>query len=565
MQKRLALVYCFLGVLTAILTVDAGNGFMVAADTLGTSSSATPTIADFTKGMTRLSGFLTLYRQDSDGGLYLEIPASGTPDLLYQATLASGFGQRLIADGGGTLDRGYFGPTRLVTFRRFGGKVLLLERNVNYFTPSSAFGSVADTGYSFPDSVVAAFNIKAREADVLLLDATSFFRHDDIGVAAVLKANGQGSFALDDKLSSVDRLSAKTSDQGIDVEAFLTFSTSDARPGENDLLSDVAANRNALLIREHHSFYRLADVDTSQYQPRAFDARAGYFDDTFQDPSRPVIQSLRQSYICRHLLKKKRPGDLISEPEKPIIFYIDPSVPTELHSSITEAVLWWAPAFEAAGFRNTLEVRELPSDLDPLSVGANIITWVQRATHGWSYGSLVVDPRTGQILKALVRLDGMRLRADRVLFDALTNPYTDQPDLATRDAALRQRFKLLVAHEVGHALGPTAPIYRERAGELLRNGLPLSQHCSRCGWGSALTECVSQYRRRVGHIHDSVWLSTVLPERRNRAFAGADRTRSRPGILLDDGWRCGRCRSVCSEMGFRHRPSRAAEHGTGNS
>jgi hypothetical protein len=137
----------------------------------------------------------------------------------------------------------------------------------------------------------------------------------------------------------------------------------------------------------------------------------------------------------------------------PIVFYIDPSVPTELHSLVKEAVLWWNPAFEGAGFRNALEVREPPSDLNPLSVGVNIITWVPRATHGWSYGNVVADPRTGQILKALVRLDGMRLRADGLLFDALTNPYTDRPDLTARDAALRQRFKLLVAHEVGHTLG----------------------------------------------------------------------------------------------------------------
>jgi hypothetical protein len=260
---------------------------MAAADTLSASTNEIPTIAAFTKDMTRLGGFLTLYRREQDGSLYLEIPALGTPDLLYQATLASGFGQRLIADDDGNiLDRGYFGPTRLVTFRRFGGKVLLVERNTKYFTPSITFGSVADTGYSFPDSVVAAFSIKAGGGDTLLLDTTDFFKHDDVGIAAVLKANDQGRFTLDDKLSSVDSLSAKISDQGIDVEAILAFAPSDDKPvsSEKDLLSDVAANRNALLIREHHSFYALPDIEASQYKPRVFDPRAGYFAKTFQDP-----------------------------------------------------------------------------------------------------------------------------------------------------------------------------------------------------------------------------------------------------------------------------------------
>jgi hypothetical protein len=127
-----------------------------------------------------------------------------------------------------------------VTFRPIGGKVLLVERNTNYFTPSAEFGSVNDSGYSFPDSVVAAFDIKAREGDALLLEVTSFFKRDDIGIAAALKASGQGNFTLDDKLSSVDSFSAKGSGLGIDCEAILTFTTTDAKPEEEkDLLSDV--------------------------------------------------------------------------------------------------------------------------------------------------------------------------------------------------------------------------------------------------------------------------------------------------------------------------------------
>jgi hypothetical protein len=426
------------------------------ADRSVASTNEIPTITAFTMGLTRIAGFLTLFREDGNGALYLEIPASGTADLLYQASLGSGFGQRLVtADGtpsGTSLDRGYLGSSRLVTFRPIGGKVLLVERNTNYFTPSAAYGSVDDTGYSFPDSVVAAFEIKAREGDALLLDATSFFKRDDIGIADALRASGQGSFTLDDKLSSVDSFSANGSDLGLDVEAILTFATTDAKP-ENDLLSNVAANRNAVLVREHHSFYKLANFGDTSYRPRIFDQRAGYFDNTFYDPSRLPTESLRRSYVARHLLTKKDPGAETSEPEHPILFYIDSSVPIELHSAVKEAVFWWNSAFEVAGFQNALQVEKLPKDINPLSVGVNVIIWVPRTTRGWSYGAAVADPRSGQILKAIVRLDGMRLRADRLLFDALTAPYTDKPDFTHREKALLQRFKLLVAHEIGHALG----------------------------------------------------------------------------------------------------------------
>jgi hypothetical protein len=436
-----------------LVIVLVGSLFASAASAL---AGEVPAIAAFTKGMTRLDGFPTLFRQESDGTLFFQIPASGTTDLLYQTTLASGFGQRLVTNDGKptgiSLDRGYLGPSRLVTFRPVGGRILLIERNTNYFAADSNFGSVQDSGYSFPDSVVAAFDVKAREGDLVILDATSFFKRDDIGIAEALKASGQGSFTLDDKLSAIDSFSAKTSSQGLDVEAMLTFTTTDRKP-ENDLLTDVAANRHAVLVREHHSFFKLVNVRDSSYQPRSFDPRIGYFDNTFFDPSQPSLRTSRRSYINRHLLMKKDPTAPMSEPLNPIIFYIDPTIPIELRPTVTEGVLWWKAAFEAAGFRNALEVRDLPNDLDPLSVGVNAILWIPRTTRGWSYGSIIADPRTGQILKAIVRLDGLRLRADSLLFDALTAPYSDQPDLSNRDAALRQRLKLLVAHEVGHALG----------------------------------------------------------------------------------------------------------------
>jgi uncharacterized protein DUF4953 len=143
----------------------------------------------------------------------------------------------------------------------------------------------------------------------------------------------------------------------------------------------------------------------------------------------------------------------VSEPISPIIFYIDPTVPADLHPLITEAVSWWNAAFEEAGFRNAIQARDLPVEIDPFDTRVNIILWVPRETRGYSVGGAIQDPRTGQVLKAIVRLDAMRLQTDRLLLDALTAPYVEHPDFAARDEALRQRFRLLVAHEIGHTLG----------------------------------------------------------------------------------------------------------------
>jgi Met-zincin/Domain of unknown function (DUF5117) len=414
-----------------------------------TTPEELPTIAKFTERMTKVPGFISLYRDERGGRLYLEIPSTGGPDLLYQAYLASGVGQRDVGDG---LDRGTLARGKLVAFRRFDTKVLLIQRNTRYLEPESELGGDGDAGSAFANSAIAAFDVKAQEGDQVLVDAGDFLLHDGLDISRILKASNQGTYALAQKLSAVDTASAHASDRSVEVETVFAFTTTDP-PGDKDLLSDVVADRTSLLLREHHSLIRLPDLRTSSYRPRAFDPRAGFFDVTFYDPFQPPDQPIRHGYIVRHPLQKKEPFAPVSEPENPIVYYIDPSVPRSLRPLIGEAVLWWNAAFEEAGFRNALRVEELPARIDPFAPGINLILWIPRSTRGWSWGTTVVDPRTGEILKAIVRLDAMRLRADQLLFDGLSDPYTDHPDLAVRDEALRQRLRLLVAHEIGHTLG----------------------------------------------------------------------------------------------------------------
>lgn len=406
------------------------------------------------EGFTKRAGFLTLYVSPKEGKIYIEVPENA-PEFLYQPILASGIGTAEVTSNGlpdgALLDRGYLGKRRLVTFRRYGTKVLLIQRNTLYFTPSAAFGAFNDSGFSFADAVLAKFEIIPNDnSNGLLIDATNFFgQFDGIGVAAALRASKQGNYAIDKERSVVDVASATSSDRSVEIDSLLTIYSTDATPA-NDLLSNVVADRSTLLVRQRHSLIRLPDV--SEFRPRLFDHRSGFFDLTYNDPTALPDKPLRRSFIVRHRLTKAVDAPL-SDPQKRIVFYIDPSVPDSFHSLIKDAISWWLPAFEAAGFRNAIEVQPLPSALDPLAAGVNVILWVPRSTHSWSFGSVVVDPRTGEILKAIVRLDAMRLRADTLLFDALTAPHNDAPNFQSRDDALRKRFQLLVAHEVGHTLG----------------------------------------------------------------------------------------------------------------
>jgi hypothetical protein len=156
----------------------------------------------------------------------------------------------------------------------------------------------------------------------------------------------------------------------------------------------------------------LPDTRQSGFLPRKFDPRSGLFDTTYQDPAALPYGSTRRSLIIRHDLRKKDPSRATSDPQQPIVFYIDPSVPEAVRPLIVDAVSWWNPAFEAAGFTNALQLKDLLANVDPFDNGVNVILWVPRETRGYSFGGVISDPRTGQVLKAIVRLDALGLYGD---------------------------------------------------------------------------------------------------------------------------------------------------------
>ena len=140
------------------------------------------------------------------------------------------------------------------------------------------------------------------------------------------------------------------------------------------------------------------------YSPREFDPRSGANGLHFYDYSTPVNKSTKKTYILRHRLKKKNPSERISEAIEPIIYYLDNGTPEPVRSALVEGGLWWNQAFENAGYKNAFRIEILPENVDPLDVRYNVIQWIHRSTRGWSYGSSVIDPRTGEIIKGHVSL-----------------------------------------------------------------------------------------------------------------------------------------------------------------
>jgi len=192
------------------------------------------------------------------------------------------------------------------------------------------------------------------------------------------------------------------------------------------------------------------------FEPRRFDPRAGYFGIGYQDYSTPIGEPITKRFITKHRLKKKNPDSEMSEPVEPIVYYLDPGTPEPVRSALLDGARWWNEAFEAAGYKDAFRVKVLPDSAHPMDVRYNMINWVHRSTRGWSYGTSVIDPRTGEIIKGHVLLGSLRVRQDYLIAEGLLSPYKDgqtfDEDNPMLDMALA-RIRQLSAHEIGHTLG----------------------------------------------------------------------------------------------------------------
>lgn len=391
--------------------------------------------------VTRLEGFIPLRWDDDSGKLLMEITRFGE-EMIWQVSLASGVGSNPLG-----LDRSQLGATHVVRFERVGPRVLMLEPNYAYRALSNDPSERRTVEQSFATSILAGFKVESTTERGVLVDATEFFLSDAHGVVRRLREAQQGNFSLDRNRSAIYLPRTKSFPENTEVEATLTFTTTD-RPGS--LVRGVTPSPDVITVRQHHSFVALPPPG---YEPRRQDPRVGVFGVEFYDYASPFTEPITRRWIARHRLEKKDPAAAISEPVKPIVYYVDNGVPEPIRSALVDGAAWWNAAFEAAGFRNAFQVRVLPPDADPLDIRYNVINWVHRSTRGWSYGASVTDPRTGEILKGVVLLGSLRIRQDVLLARGLMAGYDELDPKTSPSLMALARIRQLSAHEVGHTLG----------------------------------------------------------------------------------------------------------------
>jgi hypothetical protein len=423
-------------------------------------------IAQRTTGLERHDGYVPFYLDPARNRVLIEVPKLND-DMLYFVQVAKGIGS---VDLG--IDRGAGGASKVIFVERQGNRALIVERNLRFRAPNGNAALQEGMEQSFASSVLASLPIEAEENGRLLLDATSFILRDATDLEGTLRRRNQGAYRLDPARSGIYASRTKGNPDNTEFETTLTYGSDNAGP----LVSRVTPDGRALTLRIHQSFLR----PPQGYRPRASDPRIGVGGLTFRDYSAPYSQGTDVRWVRRFRLEKKDPAAAISEPKTPIVFYLDAGVPEPIRSAMRDGVLWWNQAFEAAGFRNAVQVKDPTPEIDPMDPRVSFIFWVNRDDRGFSVGGSLADPRTGEILAAKARMDSHRIRtisnywrsyrmtsaagameggdaecADFLMpIDAMFVRAAAQAPIPPSEIALvSARQALVTAHEVGHTLG----------------------------------------------------------------------------------------------------------------
>ena len=387
-------------------------------------------------------------RVDGDRNkILLEIaPERLNRDFLHQSVLATGFGANALG-----LDRGQTGGSAVVRFERQGKRVLLVRQNWSVRAQGADPAGQRAAAEAYPTSVVASFPVESENNGTLLVDASGFFLTDTYGIGESLRRAQQGSARVDANRSWIDAARTKSFPTNTEIHAVLTFAIDNPGPAVRRHVPDPSS----ATMEIHHSLVELPPPQG--FAPRVADPRSGFFATQFNDFGQSFEGTYRAGFINRWRLVPKDPtayvrGEL-TEPVAPIIYHLDPAIPEPYRTAFREGGNWWNKVFEAAGWRNAFQVRDLPAGADPMDARYNVIYWVHRSGPGPSVGPSLSDPRTGEIVRTVVRMDSWRSLIDYNIYAGLLPAAGPNGlNMPAEEFAMARR-RQHVAHEIGHTLG----------------------------------------------------------------------------------------------------------------
>jgi Met-zincin/Domain of unknown function (DUF5117)/Domain of unknown function (DUF5118) len=357
-----------------------------------------------------------------------------------------------------TLGVGYGGQAmgnRVVRWERHNNRILL--RDVSYAVVADSKEPISKAVKAANnDTIIKSFSIEALDKngkdDSVVIDVTSLFTSEVTEFSARSRLRARG---FDSSRSFVERVVSFP--ENIEVEATHTFTNPPEMPSPNApppnpfLGAGMGAGSASVVM--HFSMVKLPEKPMT---PRLFDERVGYFSVRQTDYGKDEHRAPQRRYITRWRLEKKDPNAAISEPVKPIVYYVDPATPAKWVSYVRKGIEDWQPAFEAAGFKNAIIAKEAPKDdpdWSPEDARYSVVRWLPSTIMNAS-GPHIHDPRTGEILESDIQMYHNVLNLQRNWYFTQAGPLDPRAKkLPLPDDLMGELLRFVVAHEVGHTLG----------------------------------------------------------------------------------------------------------------
>ena len=379
---------------------------------------------------------------------YYEIPFSLYDKDMLLVSRISKIGAGL---GGGFVNAGSKTNEQLIQWSR-------VDNNIHLKTIS--YSSVADDDLPINISVkdnnyepiIAAFKIQAFSTDstTAVIEVNNLFLTDVRAISGVSEKMRKDYKvrSLDPKRSFISRMASYP--ENVEVRHDMTYAAT--APPSNARTATVS-------MQMSQSMYLLPE---QPMQSRLYDQRVGWFTVNQIDYGSEALKADLKTYIRRWKLEPKdieayKRGELV-EPVKPIVYYLDPATPKKWRPFFRQGIEDWQVAFEAAGFKNAIIAKDAPTkeedpDWSAEDARYSTVRYVATTTRN-AIGPSVSDPRSGEIIESDIVWYHNHLRSYRnryLLETGAANP--SARTLNTPEAEIGEMMRMVISHEVGHALG----------------------------------------------------------------------------------------------------------------
>ncbi len=390
-----------------------------------------------------IEGFLNLYKKLDEDKYYLELSSDDLNiEFLYFAYVLN------APSGSGVMTGEMIGDSQIgngviLEFRKFKNKIGLYKKNTYFSNETKNNISKRDMTMIF-DAFISIFDVIVEEEDKFLISADKIFLTEMLtDISPNIPPEYREYYSINlGKIAPSKTYVEKINNYKKNTNVEVNFSYFNPQPEQSEQIFAVPDARYTS-ISFSHLFVEMPD---DNFKPRLSDQRVGFYSAKITDlssydryPSRDVINRWR--------LQKKNPDQEISEPIKPITFWVENSTPDEIKPFVVAGIEGWNVAFEKAGFKNAIVAKIQPdnAEWDAGDVEYNVVRWSHSPGSGLAgFGPSIANPRTGEIIASDIRLEFGAIKSG-YLYRELWG-YDEQND------PLEQWIINLTMHEVGHTL-----------------------------------------------------------------------------------------------------------------